>query len=82
MKQGEKYDEKRVRERHRDHALFIAFAPADNPKIALGDAGRERRPRRLDRGADRARRCSTTTCSARCPASQLDPMPTPTEADE
>jgi penicillin-binding protein 2 len=35
MKQGEKYDEKRVREEHRDHALFIAFAPADDPKLAL-----------------------------------------------
>jgi penicillin-binding protein 2 len=36
MKQGEKYDEKKVAERHRDHALFIAFAPASNPTIALG----------------------------------------------
>lgn len=36
MKQGERYDEKKVAERHRDHALFIAFAPADDPKIALG----------------------------------------------
>jgi penicillin-binding protein 2 len=35
MKAGEKYDEKHVRERNRDHALFIAFAPADNPTIAL-----------------------------------------------
>jgi penicillin-binding protein 2 len=35
MKQGEKYDEKRVREEHRDHALFIAFAPAEDPKLAL-----------------------------------------------
>ena len=35
MKQGEKYDEKRVAERHRDHALFIAFAPAESAKIAL-----------------------------------------------
>jgi penicillin-binding protein 2 len=35
MRQGEKYDEKRVAERHRDHALFIAFAPAESPKIAL-----------------------------------------------
>ena len=33
--QGEKYDAKRVAERHRDHSLFIAFAPADAPKIAL-----------------------------------------------
>ena len=35
MKQNEKYDEKRVAERHRDHALFIAFAPLESPKIAL-----------------------------------------------
>ncbi|HEX4942788.1 MAG TPA: penicillin-binding protein 2 [Usitatibacteraceae bacterium] len=35
MKAGEKYDEKRMLERHRDHALFIAYAPADDPKIAL-----------------------------------------------
>ena len=32
----ERYDEKRVHERHRDHSLFIAFAPADAPTIALG----------------------------------------------
>ena len=36
MKQNEKYDEKKVKEQHRDHAVFIAFAPADNPKLALG----------------------------------------------
>ena len=35
LKPGEKYSEATVDERHRDHALFIAFAPADNPKIAL-----------------------------------------------
>jgi penicillin-binding protein 2 len=35
MKQGEKYDEAKVAERHRDHSLFIAFAPLDNPIIAL-----------------------------------------------
>jgi penicillin-binding protein 2 len=35
IKQGEKYVENRVAERFRDHALFIAFAPADNPRIAL-----------------------------------------------
>jgi penicillin-binding protein 2 len=32
---GEKYVESRVAERHRDHALFIAYAPADKPTIAL-----------------------------------------------
>lgn len=36
MKQNERYDERRVLERHRDHSLFIAFAPADAPTIALG----------------------------------------------
>jgi penicillin-binding protein 2 len=35
IKQGEKYNEARTAERHRDHALFIAFAPVDSPKIAL-----------------------------------------------
>ncbi|MBP9800779.1 MAG: penicillin-binding protein 2 [Sterolibacterium sp.] len=32
---GEKYVEGKIHERLRDHALFIAFAPADQPKIAL-----------------------------------------------
>lgn len=32
---GEKYVAGKVPERLRDHALFIAFAPADQPKIAL-----------------------------------------------
>jgi penicillin-binding protein 2 len=32
---GEKYSEGRLKEELRDHALFIAFAPADQPKIAL-----------------------------------------------
>ncbi len=35
MKQGEKYDASKLREEHRDHALFIAFAPAEAPKLAL-----------------------------------------------
>ena len=33
--QNEKYDEKQVEERLRDHGLFIAFAPADKPRIAV-----------------------------------------------
>ena len=32
---GEKYTEHKVDERLRDHAWFIAYAPADRPKIAL-----------------------------------------------
>jgi penicillin-binding protein 2 len=35
IKQGEKYDRSKVAERHRDHALFVAFAPFDNPQIAV-----------------------------------------------
>lgn len=35
IKQNERYDENNIDERHRDHALFIAYAPADNPKIAI-----------------------------------------------
>jgi penicillin-binding protein 2 len=33
--QNERYNEKTVAERLRDHAWFIAFAPADKPRIAL-----------------------------------------------
>ncbi|MEN9437560.1 MAG: hypothetical protein RIR09_2215 [Pseudomonadota bacterium] len=32
---NEKYSAARMEERQRDHALYIAFAPADDPKIAL-----------------------------------------------
>ncbi len=35
IKQNAKYDGNSINERHRDHALFIAYAPADNPTIAL-----------------------------------------------
>jgi penicillin-binding protein 2 len=35
MKQNEKYNANAIDERHRDHALFIAYAPAENPSIAL-----------------------------------------------
>ncbi len=33
--QDEEYDEETVAEKLRDHALFISFAPADDPKIAV-----------------------------------------------
>jgi penicillin-binding protein 2 len=35
IKQGEKYNASQLSERNRDHAWFIAFAPADKPKIAM-----------------------------------------------
>jgi penicillin-binding protein 2 len=35
LKQNEKYVEANVTEHLRDHALFIAFAPVESPKIAL-----------------------------------------------
>jgi len=33
--QGEVYNAEELEERHRDHALFISFAPVDDPKIAV-----------------------------------------------
>ncbi len=33
--QTEKYNEKTIAERLRDHALFVAFAPADAPKLVI-----------------------------------------------
>jgi penicillin-binding protein 2 len=35
LKQEEKYDAEAIDEKLRDHALFIAFAPAEQPKIAV-----------------------------------------------
>jgi penicillin-binding protein 2 len=35
IKQNEKYDESKVAERHRDHSLYISFAPVENPIIAM-----------------------------------------------
>jgi penicillin-binding protein 2 len=33
--QDEEYDEEELEERQRDHALFIAFAPLESPRIAV-----------------------------------------------
>jgi penicillin-binding protein 2 len=35
IRQGERYNRDKLHERHRDHALFVAFAPADHPQIAV-----------------------------------------------
>lgn len=35
IKQGERYNREKIQERHRDHALFIAYAPAEKPAIAV-----------------------------------------------
>lgn len=35
IKQNERYKEELVAEHHRDHAMFIAYAPAEKPTIAL-----------------------------------------------
>ncbi|HIL93402.1 MAG TPA: penicillin-binding protein 2, partial [Cycloclasticus sp.] len=35
VKQDEKYDEENVLEHLKDHALFIAFAPAKDPQLAI-----------------------------------------------
>jgi penicillin-binding protein 2 len=35
VKQDEKYDEDKIDRKMRDHALFIAFAPAEAPRIAV-----------------------------------------------
>ncbi len=34
--QDEEYDEDKITKKMRDHALFIAFAPVDDPQIAVG----------------------------------------------
>ncbi len=36
ISQDEEYDEDKIAKKHRDHALFIAYAPFEAPKIAIG----------------------------------------------
>lgn len=35
IKQGETYQESKLKEWHRDHAWFVGFAPTDHPRIAI-----------------------------------------------
>jgi penicillin-binding protein 2 len=35
IKQGQRYDEKSLDERHLDHAWFMGFAPVDHPQVAV-----------------------------------------------
>lgn len=35
IKANEKYDARKIAERFRDHSLYMAFAPVDNPKLAI-----------------------------------------------
>jgi penicillin-binding protein 2 len=35
IKQGARYDASQLAKQYRDHALFIAYAPAENPTIAI-----------------------------------------------
>ncbi len=35
VKQDEEYDEDKISEKNRDHALFVAFAPVEDPQIAV-----------------------------------------------
>jgi penicillin-binding protein 2 len=35
IKQGARYDATQLAQKHRDHALFIAYAPAENPTIVV-----------------------------------------------
>ncbi|MGM0953812.1 MAG: penicillin-binding protein 2 [Pseudomonadota bacterium] len=35
LEEDEEYDAEEIRERLRDHALFVGFAPSDNPQIAV-----------------------------------------------
>ncbi len=35
IKQNERYDAEKLAEKHRDHGLFVGFAPIDNPQIVI-----------------------------------------------
>ena len=35
IKQGERYDKDKIKKKYQDHALFVAFAPVEDPRIAV-----------------------------------------------
>ena len=35
IRQNERYDARRIAERHRDHSLYMVFAPAEAPRLAV-----------------------------------------------
>ncbi len=55
IKQGARYEESRVARKHRDHALFMAYAPAENPTIAVAVMVENGGSWRFHCSADRAR---------------------------
>lgn len=83
--QNEKYNEADVSERLRDHALFIAFAPADAPKLAVAvlvENGRSG----SGTAAPVARKVFDAylapQAAAAAPAPATEPVPTPAGAEE
>ena len=81
IKQGEKYDAKKIAEKYRDHSLFMAFAPADNPKVALalivenGGFGAQA-------AAPIARKVFDYVLLGKLPKDTLDPFPVKPDLDE
>ena len=59
--QNDRYDARKLEEHQRDHALYMAFAPVDQPRVALAvmveNAGFGAAAARPSRAA-----CSTTCC--------------------
>ena len=63
MKENQRYDAKKLKVEHRDNALFVTFAPYDNPTVVCaiilenaGGGGKMQRPLPAP--------CWTHTCSA------------------
>jgi penicillin-binding protein 2 len=81
IKQNERYDARRIAERFRDHSLFMAFAPLDNPRIALalivenGGFGAQA-------AAPIARKVFDYTLLGKLPKDTVEPFPMRPELDE
>ncbi len=73
--QNEKYNAKTVAENLRDHAWFVAFAPAEAATHRHRGAGRECRLRLRHRRAHRARKCWMPTCWAMTASSNRNSSP-------
>ena len=67
---GEKYNARKMDERQRDHALYIAYRAGRRPQDRAGDGGGERRLRRRRTPRRSPAACSTTGCMGLYPSEE------------
>ena len=81
VKQNETYNERKLKREYWDHALFVAFAPADDPKIALAILA-ENGQHGASTAGPIARQVFDYYLLKKEPATKAAPQPAAADADE